>query len=55
MSLARRSFRSRSMNMEMMKMAVRCPRLNEVMDYFDYGDGRTLYYTYDDESRTRRS
>jgi hypothetical protein len=28
MSLARRSFRRRSMNMETMKMAVRCPRLN---------------------------
>jgi hypothetical protein len=25
MSLARRSFRRRSMNMEMMKMVVRCP------------------------------
>jgi hypothetical protein len=28
MSLARRSFRRRSMNMETMKMAVWCPRLN---------------------------
>jgi hypothetical protein len=28
MSLARRSFRRRSMNMGMMKMAVWCPRLN---------------------------
>jgi hypothetical protein len=28
MSLARRSFWRRSMNMEMMKMAVWCPRLN---------------------------
>jgi hypothetical protein len=28
MSLARRYFRRRSMNMETMKMAVRCPRLN---------------------------
>jgi hypothetical protein len=28
MSLARRSFRRRSMNMEMMKMAVWCPWLN---------------------------
>jgi hypothetical protein len=28
MSLARRSFRSRSMNMETMTMAVWCPRLN---------------------------
>jgi hypothetical protein len=28
MSLAKRSFRRRSMNMEMMKMAVWCPRLN---------------------------
>jgi hypothetical protein len=28
MSLARRSFRRRSMNMEMIKMAVWCPRLN---------------------------
>jgi hypothetical protein len=28
MNLARRSFRRRSMNMEMMKMAVWCPRLN---------------------------
>jgi hypothetical protein len=28
MSLARRSFRRRSKNMEMMKIAVRCPRLN---------------------------
>jgi hypothetical protein len=28
MSLARRSFRRRSMNMEMLKMAVRCLRLN---------------------------
>jgi hypothetical protein len=28
MSLARRSFRVRSMNLEMMKMAVRCPPLN---------------------------
>jgi hypothetical protein len=28
MSLARRSFRRRSMNMEMMKMVVWCPRLN---------------------------
>jgi hypothetical protein len=28
MSLARRSFRRRSMNMETMKMVVRCPRLN---------------------------
>jgi hypothetical protein len=28
MSLARRSFRRRSMNLEMMKMAVWCPRLN---------------------------
>jgi hypothetical protein len=28
MNLARRSFRRRSMNMEMTKMAVRCPRLN---------------------------
>jgi hypothetical protein len=27
-SLARRSFRRRSMNMETMKMEVRCPRLN---------------------------
>jgi hypothetical protein len=28
MSLVRRSFRRRSMNMETMKMAVWCPRLN---------------------------
>jgi hypothetical protein len=28
MSLARRSFRRRSMNLEMMKMAMWCPRLN---------------------------
>jgi hypothetical protein len=28
MSLARRSFKMRSMNLEMMKMAVWCPRLN---------------------------
>jgi hypothetical protein len=28
MSLARRSFRRRSMNLEMMKMAVWCPQLN---------------------------
>jgi hypothetical protein len=28
MNLARRSFRRRSMNKEMMKMAVWCPRLN---------------------------
>jgi hypothetical protein len=28
MSLARRSFRRRSMNMEKMKMVVQCPRLN---------------------------
>jgi hypothetical protein len=28
MSLARRSFRRRSMNLEMMKMAVWCPRRN---------------------------
>jgi hypothetical protein len=28
MNLARGSFRRRSMNMEMMKMAVWCPRLN---------------------------
>jgi hypothetical protein len=28
MSLARRSFRRRSMNMETMKMAAWCPRLN---------------------------
>jgi hypothetical protein len=28
MSLARRFFRRRSMNMEMMKMVVWCPRLN---------------------------
>jgi hypothetical protein len=28
MSLARRSFRRRSMNLEIMKMAVWCPRLN---------------------------
>jgi hypothetical protein len=28
MSLARRSFRRRSMNLEMMKMEVWCPRLN---------------------------
>jgi hypothetical protein len=28
MSLARRSFRRRSMNIETMKMAVWCPRLN---------------------------
>jgi hypothetical protein len=28
MSLARRSFRRRSMNMETMKMVVLCPRLN---------------------------
>jgi hypothetical protein len=28
MNLARRSFRRRSMNMETMKMAVWCPRLN---------------------------
>jgi hypothetical protein len=28
MSLVRRSFRSRSMNMETMKMAVWCPLLN---------------------------
>jgi hypothetical protein len=28
MSLVRRSFRRRSMNMETMKMAVGCPRLN---------------------------
>jgi hypothetical protein len=28
MSLARRSFRRRSMNMETMKMVVWCPRLN---------------------------
>jgi hypothetical protein len=28
MNLARRSFRRRSMNMEMMKMAVWCPRLS---------------------------
>jgi hypothetical protein len=54
MSLARRSFRRRCMNMVMMKMAVWCPRLN-MYHYFDYGDGWTLYYTYDDKSRTRRS
>jgi hypothetical protein len=29
MSLARRSFRRRSMNMDTMKMAVWCPRQNE--------------------------
>jgi hypothetical protein len=29
MNLARRSFRRRSMNMEMMKMAVWCPRQNK--------------------------
>jgi hypothetical protein len=28
MSLVRRSFRRRSMNLEIMKMAVWCPRLN---------------------------
>jgi hypothetical protein len=28
MNLARRSFRRRSMNMEMMKMVVWCPRLS---------------------------
>jgi hypothetical protein len=28
MNLARRSFRRRSMNLEMMKMVVWCPRLN---------------------------
>jgi hypothetical protein len=28
MSLARRSFKRRSMNLEMMKMAVWCPQLN---------------------------
>jgi hypothetical protein len=28
MNLARRSFRRRSMNLEMMTMAVWCPRLN---------------------------
>jgi hypothetical protein len=45
--LVRRSFRKRTMNMEMMKMAATY--------YFDYGGGRTLSYTYDDKSRTRRS
>jgi hypothetical protein len=53
MSLARRSFWRRSMNMETMKMAVWCPLLN--IHYFDYGGGRTLSYTYDDKSRSRRS
>jgi hypothetical protein len=54
MSLARRSFRRRSMNMGMMKMVVWCPRLNSTY-YFDYGGGWTLSYTYDDKSRSRRS
>jgi hypothetical protein len=31
MSLARRSFRRRSVNLEMMKMAVWCPRLNRYL------------------------
>jgi hypothetical protein len=54
MSLARRSFRRRSMNMETIKMAVRCPG-ETCTHYFDYGGGRTLSNTYDDKSRTRRS
>jgi hypothetical protein len=53
MSLAKRSFRRRSMNMETMKMAVRCPRLN-MYPLLRLG-GRTLSYTYDDKSRMRRS
>jgi hypothetical protein len=53
MNLARRSFR-RSLNMEMMKMAVWCPRLSTYY-YFDYGDGRPLSHTYDDKPRSRRS
>jgi hypothetical protein len=54
MSLARRSFRRRSMNLEMMKMAVWCPRLNMYL-LLDYSGGRPLSYTYDDKSRSRRS
>jgi uncharacterized membrane protein len=54
MSLERRSFRRRSMNIGTMKMAVWCPGLTCTY-YFDYGGGWTLSYTYDDESRLRRS
>jgi hypothetical protein len=53
MNLARRSFRRRSMNMETMKMAVWCPRLN-MYTLFDYCGGRPLSHTYDDKPRSRR-
>jgi hypothetical protein len=42
------------MNLEMMKMAVWCPRLNMYL-LLDYSGGRPLSYTYDDKSRSRRS
>jgi hypothetical protein len=52
MNLVRRSFRRRSMNMEMTKMVVWC--LCQSMNYyFDYGDGRPLSHTYDDNSSPR--
>jgi hypothetical protein len=49
MNLVRRSFRRRSMNMEMMKMAVWSPRLSM------YLLRRPLSHTYDDKPRSRRS
>jgi hypothetical protein len=53
MSLARRSFRRRSMNLEMMKMAVGCPRLNMYL-LLRLQWWTPLSYTYDDKSRSKR-
>jgi hypothetical protein len=54
MNLARRSFKRRIMNMEMMKMAVWCPWLSMYL-LLRYGDGQPLSHTYDDKSGSRRS
>jgi hypothetical protein len=55
MNLTRRFFKRGSINMEMMKMAVWCPRLSICTYYFDYGDGRPLSHTYDDKPRSWKS
>jgi hypothetical protein len=52
-NLVRRFFR-RSMNMEMMKMAVWCPQLSSTY-YFDDNREQALSHTYNDKPRSRRS
>jgi hypothetical protein len=54
MRWARKSFRRRSMNLEMMKMAVWCPWLNMYLP-LRLISGRPLSYTYDDRPKSRRS